>query len=160
MQKRILSAVVISLFICTIGLTQAFAVTDVPAMTPAKNEPAMTGANCDPTKTNCPSGIQTSGDGFNIKFKNPLKVSTIQEAVRFFINTLLKIAIPFIVVFFIWSGLNFILAQGNKDKVQKAKNMFLNTIIGSLLILGAWAITNAIVGTVNSIANTDTTISK
>jgi hypothetical protein len=31
--------------------------------------------------------------------------------------------------------------------------MFLYTIIGTLLILGAWAITNAIIGTVNTITS-------
>ena len=65
----------------------------------------------------------------------------------------MKIALPFIVVFFIWSGLSFILARGNPEGIKKAKNMFLYTIIGTLLILGAWAITNAIIGTVNTITS-------
>ncbi len=88
-----------------------------------------------------------------IKLNNPLKVNTIQDAIKFFLNTIMKIALPFIVVFFIWSGLSFILARGNPEGIKKAKNMFLYTIIGTLLILGAWAITNAIIGTVNTITS-------
>jgi len=87
----------------------------------------------------------------NIKFSNPLKVNTIQDAIKLFVNAIVRIAIPVIVVFFIWSGLSFVLAQGNPTKIEKAKNMFFYTVIGTLLILGAWTITNAIVGTVNSI---------
>lgn len=92
-----------------------------------------------------------SGFDLQVKINNPLKVDTIEEAIKLFMDMVLRVAIPFIIVFFIWSGLNFILARGNKDKLDKAKKMFWYTIIGSLLILGAWTITNAIIGTVNSI---------
>lgn len=94
---------------------------------------------------------QASGFLLDVKLQNPLKVSTIEEAIKFFITTILKIAIPFIVVFFIWAGLKFILAQGKPDKIKEAKNMFWFTIIGTLLILGAYTITNAIIGTINSV---------
>lgn len=88
-----------------------------------------------------------------VKLDNPLGVDKIEDAIAVFMDTVVKIAIPFIVVFFIWSGLSFILAQGNPEKLKKAKAMFWNTVIGTLLILGAWAITDAIVGTINSIAS-------
>lgn len=96
---------------------------------------------------------QASGFLLSVKLKNPLKVSTVEGAVSFFVNTLLKLAIPFIVLFFLWSGFKFITAQGNPTEIGKAKNMFWYTIIGTLLILGAWAITNAIIGTINTIVN-------
>ena len=100
------------------------------------------------TANNCGSGLC-----LNIAIKNPLKVDTIQEAIKLFMDAVLKIAIPFIVLAFLWSGFNFVLARGNSEKVTKAKNMFVFTIIGTLLILGAWTITNAIIGTVNSITS-------
>lgn len=98
-------------------------------------------------------GVKTSGDSFklNIKFSNPLKVDTIQDAIKLFVNGIVRIAIPIIVIFFLWSGLSFVLALGNPTKIEKAKNTFFYTVIGTLLILGAWTITNAIIGTVNSI---------
>lgn len=92
-----------------------------------------------------------SGFNLNIKVKNPLKVNTIQDAVRLFVNAIVRIAIPILVVFYIWAGISFILARGNSTKLEKAKNMFFYTIIGTLLILGAWTIVNVIIGTVNSI---------
>lgn len=96
---------------------------------------------------------QASGFLLNVKLKNPLKVDTIEDAIKFIVNTLIKIALPVIVLFFIWSGLKFVLAQGKPEEIKKAKNIFWYTIIGTLLILGAWTITNAIIGTVNSIVN-------
>lgn len=110
-------------------------------------------ADCAP---NCPEtgGLNTAGEfPLQIKLKNPLKVNSIQDAIELFMDAVVKIAIPFIVVFFIWSGIQFILARGNATKIKEAKSMFWNTVIGTLLILGAWAITDAIVGTINSIAS-------
>ena len=108
-----------------------------------------------PNTTTQTGGTSTNAGTFNlsVKLKNPLGVSTIQGAISKFMSAVVKIAIPFIVVFFIWSGLNFILARGNEKKLTDAKRMFWYTVIGTLLILGAWAITDAIVGTVNSIAS-------
>lgn len=94
---------------------------------------------------------KAAGLPINVVINNPLKVDTIQEAIKLFMDAVLRIALPFIVIFFIWSGFSFVLARGNPDKIKVAKNMFLYTVIGTLLILGAWVITNAIIGTVNSI---------
>jgi hypothetical protein len=116
---------------------------------------ATTGQPASQAATQTSSNLSGQSGGFllDVKLQNPLKVDTIEGAVKYFVNVLIKIAIPFIVVFFIWSGLKFILAQGNPEKIKEAKHMFWYTIIGTLLILGAWTITNAIIGTVNSIVS-------
>jgi hypothetical protein len=114
------------------------------------------GAMCEDGSTDCFSRSTapvTCGSGLclNIGIKNPLKVSTVQEALKLFMSAVIRIALPFIVLAFIWSGLSFVLARGNPENLKKAKTMFFYTIIGTLLILGAWTITNAIIGTVNSV---------
>lgn len=124
----------------------------------SKDPQCVTGLKCEDGTSNCLSvgtDSKSCGSGLclNIAIKNPLKVDTIQEAIKLFMDAVLKIAIPFIVLAFLWSGFNFVLARGNSEKVTKAKNMFVFTIIGTLLILGAWTITNAIIGTVNSITS-------
>lgn len=103
--------------------------------------------------TNCDNANQNGSFTLNVRLKNPLKVNTITEAIKLFMNIILKIALPFIVIFFIWSGLKFILALGNATKIAEAKKMFWYTIIGTLLILGAWTITNAIIGTINTLTS-------
>ncbi len=114
------------------------------------------GGTLPPNTTAQPGGTLTGTQSdfpLQVRLQNPLKVNTIQGAIKLFMDTVVKIAIPFIVVFFIWSGINFILARGNATKIGEAKKMFWYTVIGTLLILGAWAITDAIVGTINSIAS-------
>jgi len=89
----------------------------------------------------------------NIKFENPLKAQTIQDAIKLFMGVIFRLAIPVIVFFFLWTGLSYIFALGNADKLKKVHNMFLWTVIGTLLVLGAYAITNVIVGTINTFIN-------
>jgi hypothetical protein len=90
----------------------------------------------------------------NVHLNNPLSgVSTIPDAINTILGIVIRIALPLIILAFIWSGLSFIFARGNPEKMKVAKNMFFYTVIGTMLILGAWVITNAIVGTVNSIVN-------
>ena len=88
----------------------------------------------------------------NIHLQNPLSgVSTIPDAINKILSVVIRVALPLIIIMFIWSGLTFIMARGNPTEIGKAKNIFLYTVIGTLLILGAWVITNAIIGTVNAI---------
>jgi hypothetical protein len=89
----------------------------------------------------------------NIALKNPLNngVSTIPDAVNKILSVVIRIALPLIILMFIWSGITFIFARGNPTKIGTAKNMFLYTCIGTLLILGAWTITNALIGTVDTV---------
>lgn len=128
---------------------------------PADTDCQKSGAICEDGTQNCVAkntgGVKVApasgASDFNlqVRLNNPLKVDTIEEALALFMSMVLRIAIPFIIVFFIWSGLSFVLARGNAEKIKTAKRMFWYTVIGSLLILGAWTITNAIIGTVNSI---------
>ncbi|HTH93137.1 MAG TPA: pilin [Candidatus Paceibacterota bacterium] len=104
------------------------------------------------------SNSSSSGGGsvqnapLNIHLINPLTgVSTIPDVINKILSIVIRVALPLIILFFIWSGLTFIFAQGNPTKIQTAKRMFFYTVIGMLLILGAWVITNAIIGTVNAI---------
>ena len=118
----------------------------VPVGHAQTNDPGVKSATNDP-------GVSNANFKIGVKFNNPLKVNTIQDAIKLFVNAIVRLAIPVIVIFFLWSGLSFIFARGNPEKITKARNMFFYTVIGTLLILGAWTITNAIIGTVNSITS-------
>ncbi len=104
--------------------------------------------NPNPTTNNT---TVSQNPGLNIHLNNPLKVNTITDAISLFMSIIIRIALPLIIIFFIWAGLSFILARGNPTKIETAKRMFFYTVIGTMLILGAWVITNAIIGTVNVI---------
>jgi hypothetical protein len=124
---------------------------NTPLMGPT-NTPLMGPTTCTTPACQQANGNQSQSVPLNIHLNNPLSgVSTIPDAINKIVSIVIRVALPIIILFFIWSGLSFIFARGNPEKVKTAKNMFLFTVIGTLLILGAWAITNAIIGTVNAI---------
>ena len=50
-------------------------------------------------------------------------------------DTLIKIAIPIAVILIIWIGIQFFLAQGNPEKITKAKSSLLWLIVGLAILL-------------------------
>lgn len=90
-------------------------------------------------------------EGLHLIIKNPLGVQTIEEVIQKIMAVIVKLAIPVIICFFIFSGFKFITAQGDKKQLEEAKTMFVQVVIGSVIILGAWTIASAIISTVNLI---------
>jgi hypothetical protein len=149
MKKLLYGMIAMLLVVSFAGVVSAQANTPLAGKT---NTPLAGAAPC--TKAPCPATTTTQNNPLNIHLNNPLSsISTIPEAINKILSIVIRIALPLIIIFFIWSGLSFILARGNPKKIEEAKNMFFYTVIGTLLILGAWTITNAIIGTVNAIVN-------
>lgn len=133
------------------GIGLVYAAPGLPATTPnpGGSLPA-TGAN-QTSQASLPATGAAPSQAISVKIDNPLGVKTINEAIAKIMNVIVKLAIPVIICFFIWTGFQFILAQGDSKKLGEAKGMLGNVIIGSILILGAWTIATAIVNTVNLI---------
>lgn len=55
------------------------------------------------------------------------------------------------VLAFIYSGFLYVTAQGNDTKIKKAHTALLYTAIGTAILLGAWAIANAIEATIRQL---------
>lgn len=62
-----------------------------------------------------------------------------------------KIMLPFLVLYTIWSGFMFVKARGNPDELDEAKENFKWVIIGALVVFGSWIIAEALKGTVDQI---------
>lgn len=88
-------------------------------------------------------------------FNNPLKsnLSTVDSFVEALIQAAGYILFPVAILFVVYSGFKFVLAQGNSSEIEKAKTNFLYTVIGVALILGAWALAALVRGTINQITN-------
>lgn len=105
------------------------------------------------TPSSQPSPSSTSTAISLSKIKNPLgETDTIAEVIKKLMDIVLMLALPFIVLFFIYSGFQFVTARGKPEKLKTAKAMFWHTLLGALLILGAWTVATAIVNTINDIA--------
>lgn len=69
---------------------------------------------------------------------NPLGgVSTISAFLNLILDIVVKIGTPIAVLFIIYSGFLFVTARGDSGQITKAKETFMWTIIGTLILFGA-----------------------
>lgn len=47
-------------------------------------------------------------------------------------------------VYFVWTGISFIMSLGNAEKVAASKKALTSAVIGIIIILGAWTLVNVI----------------
>lgn len=66
--------------------------------------------------------------------------ATIEEKIAVVINMIFSLLGVIFLIFIIYSGYLWATAGGNEDKVRKAKDNIYRTIIGLIIILGAYAI--------------------
>jgi len=93
--------------------------------------------------TNCPPG----------KICNPLGAGTadIPSFIRTVLTGLLKIGIPLVALAVIYCGFLFVAARGNAEKLSKAKDALLYTLVGAGILLGSWSIAELIKSTVEGL---------
>jgi len=80
--------------------------------------------------------------------ENPINPKTVNEFIKVILEGIIKISIPVIVLALIYSGFLFVTARGMPDKLKKAKDALLYTVIGAAVLLGSWAIAQIISNTV------------
>jgi uncharacterized Tic20 family protein len=85
--------------------------------------------------------------------QNPLAFDSLAEFLEALLRIIIQIGFPFLVLAVIYTGFLFVSAQGNTEKLQKARTAFFYTVIGALIILAAAAIAELIQGTVDQITN-------
>ena len=81
--------------------------------------------------------------------KNPIKFDNIPALLAAVLDIVIKIGIPIAVLFIIYSGFLFVKAQGKDEKLKEAKVALGYTLLGTAILLGAWAISEVIQNTVN-----------
>ncbi len=110
------------------------------------NPPFPNGTNPPlPNGTNPPT-YQTPG-----KLTNPLGAKNFCDLIKIVLQAILAIGLPIAVVFLVYAGFRFILAQGNPEKIKEAQTNFLNTVIGIAIFLGAWTIAQVIAATLKGL---------
>ena len=67
------------------------------------------------------------------------------------VDLIYLVAIPVIVMFIIYSGFLFVTAGDNESKIGKARTVFMWTVIGAAVLLGAKAIGLAVQSTICSL---------
>jgi len=82
---------------------------------------------------------------------NPISTNTINDFIQTFLTGVLKVGIPVVALAIIYCGFLFVAARGNSEKLGKAKDALLYTLIGAAVLLGSWAIATLISNTVLSL---------
>ena len=92
-----------------------------------------------------------SGPSNEGKIVNPLGpngVASIPDFIKTLLESVLKVGIPIVALAIIYCGFLFVSARGNSEKLGKAKDALLYTLIGAAILLGSWAIAQLISDTV------------
>lgn len=87
------------------------------------------------------------------KICNPLSgnIDSIPEFIEVLLEGVLKVGIPLIALAVIYCGFLFVAARGNSEKLKKAKDALLYTLIGAAILLGSLAIAKLISSTVDAL---------
>ena len=103
------------------------------------------------TPANPPKSTQITGTISNpFKGGNDLMsfISTILN------NVVMPIAAVAVVIWIVWAGFAFVLAQGKEAEITKAKQRLLWSLIGAGILLGAVAIAEVVKNTVGALIST------
>lgn len=109
------------------------------------------------TDSNSRSSVQTDGNsgssaGRSIgKLQNPLSgVNSVGELVGKAAEIFSYIVILFAVLALVWTGLQYILARGNSEKMKELSQRLLWIVIGIAIVIGARIIVEIVINTVAS----------
>ncbi|OHA26377.1 MAG: hypothetical protein A3C06_01600 [Candidatus Taylorbacteria bacterium RIFCSPHIGHO2_02_FULL_46_13] len=83
---------------------------------------------------------------------NPLGSTTLVQFLALALKAFVDILLPVLVIFYIATGLLFISARGNPEKLKLARAALLYISIGAAIVLGAWAVTEMISATIGAIS--------
>ena len=115
--------------------------------------PMISKAQGTPVSTPTPGGTPVSTNPPPQEFlnlENPLgsKYTTLQDFVGGILNIVLDIGTPIVALAIIYSGFLFVKARGNPTELEHAKKTLTYTLIGGAILLGSWALANALKSTV------------
>ncbi len=106
-----------------------------------------------PGSGNTGGGLPAGGQ--QITIPNPLNCGSSCTLIDFITTILNTIIMPLAgvaaVVFIIWAGFNYVLAQGNPAKLKEAHQRLLWALIGTGVLLGSAAISQVIQATVKAL---------
>ena len=76
---------------------------------------------------------------------NPLKSCTFFEVIVKLARAITAIGIPFVAIMIVWAGFLYVTAQGDPKKLETAKKSLVWALIGSAIVIGAYALATAVV---------------
>lgn len=112
---------------------------------------AETGDNDGAAVSDAVVSKDTMQDTAAVQLINPINYNSLKELVTAIIDVIIQIAVPIAALFLIYSGYLFVSARGSEDDLKKAKSIFLWTLVGIAVLLGAKLLSGVIEGTIDQI---------
>lgn len=75
---------------------------------------------------------------------NPIHAPDFQAVLEGIAKWVTVIGIPAVIFFIILTGIYFVAAQGNEEKLKQARTMLVWTLVGALIVAGAAVIAGAV----------------
>lgn len=94
----------------------------------------------------------TGGGGGGEKIINPIRSTSLTGLLQTVLEGFIKLMLPVVVVAIVYSGFLFVTAQGNSEKITKARTALTYTVIGAAILIGSWGIAQLIKETVDNLA--------
>lgn len=94
------------------------------------------------------AGAQIGGDSV---LPNPTRFQSVQELLDGAFKLVAYLGAIAAIFFFIYAGFLYVTAGGDESKLKKAHATFINTAIGTAILLGTSLIVSIVAGTINSI---------
>ncbi len=85
------------------------------------------------------------------KLENPVNFDSLRELITAILDVIVQIGVPIAAVFLIYSGYLFVSARGDVGKIEDAKSIFLWTLVGIAVLLGASVLANLIDSTIDQL---------
>lgn len=134
-------------FLSILALALLFGISFAPVIFAQTNQATTGGQNNQAT-----TGGNNSSN--KIELQNPLNggASDLYSFIKLVVD---KVVIPVggvvAVLFIMYSGFQMVMAQGNTTKIEQARKGFFWAVIGTVVLLGAWAISTGIQATIAQI---------
>jgi nitric oxide reductase large subunit len=92
------------------------------------------------------------------KLTNPLKVESVQGVIYLAVDIAMYIGVAFSILALIYVGFQFVMAQGNTDKLKEAKMWLLYIIVGLAILISARVIVEILKNTLSSAGVVDSSV--
>ena len=84
---------------------------------------------------------------------NPIpSITSIPNLIQTIIEGVVKIALPVLALAIIYCGFQYVAARGNSEKITKAHESLLWTLVGAAILLGSWALAKLMEATVTGLS--------
>jgi NADH:ubiquinone oxidoreductase subunit 6 (subunit J) len=95
-------------------------------------------------------GFAAADTPISVAIQGPTKHQSVEAVIAAVLQWVVNIGAIVVTLAFIYTGFQFVAARGNPEGIKKAKESFLWTVVGTIVLLGAQVLAEVIKNTVGT----------